>query len=118
MPRVLASAGLLLSLAGCAAPAPGRNAHAARVPGGQWGTIVAMRPVPAVAPRPVRRLLRGFGDGRAATDATEFIVRTDAGATLSIVQVDQPALHTGERVGILPATPARITAEPGVLAAR
>ena len=60
-----------------------------------------------------RKLLVGSGDLQRASDSnaallTEFIVRTDDGGTLSIVQANALDLHTGDRVVILRDTGAHL----------
>jgi outer membrane lipoprotein SlyB len=112
----------LLLLAGCAAhtgqPAPQvQVAPPAAVP----GTILAMRPVMAEAPEPARILLSGLGAGTWGAPAQsstgggnifEFIVRTDVGTTISVVQPRANGLHPGERISILRGVQTRIDALP------
>jgi hypothetical protein len=52
------------------------------------------------------------GSGDRADPLTEFIVRADDGATLSIVQSNRLDLHTGERV-VIRYAPAVQLARPG-----
>ncbi len=108
--RLLAMAGLL-AVASCAAvpqsqaPAPSASASGA-------ATVLAVRPIMATgadqdgaAWRSV--LLDGAaGPGQPQGPAlAEFIVREDAGATISIVQSNAAALHPGDRVMVAhPAT--------------
>ena len=71
------------------------------------GIILSMRKVAAPAGQDAwRKLLVGGGGTQRASDSTaaplmEFIVRTDEGTTLSIVQADALGLHPGDRVVIL-----------------
>lgn len=115
----------LLLLAGCAAhteqPVP--KAQTAP-PAGLPGTILAMRPVPAEAPEPARILLSSLGTRSAAAEDRhgddphgdnhifEFIVRTESGTTISVVQPRANGLHPGERVSILRGVQTRIDAPP------
>src|ERR1700733_16258699 len=74
------------------------------------GTVLSMRKI--TAPTGLdswRKLLVGSGDTQRASDSnaaplTEFIVRTDDGTTLSIVQANALGLHPGDRVVILRGT--------------
>jgi outer membrane lipoprotein SlyB len=78
------------------------------------GTILSMRKVtPPAGQDSWRKLLVGSGDMQRAGDSnaaplTEFIVRTDDGSTLSIVQANALGLHTGDRVVILRDTGAHL----------
>lgn len=78
------------------------------------GTILSMRKVPVPAGQDSwRKLLVGSGDMQRASDTnapplTEFIVRTDDGTTLSIVQTNSLGLHPGDRVVILRDTGAHL----------
>jgi outer membrane lipoprotein SlyB len=103
------------AIAGCAptrtaAPAPG--AQAARPP--VRGTILSMRTVsPPGDPAPWRAVLLadagaaspasdgGGNSAKSSAPVVEFIVHTDDGATLSVVQANDAALHPGDRVAIL-----------------
>jgi len=112
----------VLLLAGCAthteqaaapqaqqAPEP-QTQKAPVQPAGAPGVILAMRPVRATGPGPVRVLLAGLGTQGAtpADHVYEFIVRTGDGTTISIVQPQTIGLHTGERVSILRGAETRI----------
>ncbi len=107
----------LLMLAGCAMhteqPTPTVQA-APTPPAGVSGTILAMRPVPTEAPGPTRILLSSLGGPGANSDAHvyEFIVRTQSGTTLSIVQPQTGDLRPGEHVSILSGAETRIDAAP------
>lgn len=113
----------LLVLAGCAArtepppapkaqAAPVPKAQAAPVPAGVPGVILAMRPVAPENPEPAHILLAGLGtpDAFAHGQVFEFIVRTDSGAMISIVQPRTGGLHAGEHVSILRGAETRIDA--------
>ena len=68
------------------------------------GTILSMRPVgPRGSAEPLRAAL--LADGGEHDDggrlSVEFIVRADDGATLSIVQTNEPGFRKGDRVIIL-----------------
>ena len=98
----------LVVLAGCARPASlATNPSPAR-PSTPFsaGTILSMRAIDASAgSAPWRAALLaaasgGSGGGAPPAPLTEFIVRADDGATLSIVQSNKLDLHTGERVVI------------------
>ena len=123
MPLRPASFCLLLLLAGCAthpeqpvptAQTPEQTVQKAQIapPAGVPGTILAMRPVPAVGPGPARTVLAGLGTQGTPADADifEFIVRTESGTTISIVQPRTNGLHAGERVSILRGAETRIDA--------
>jgi outer membrane lipoprotein SlyB len=122
MPLRSASFCTLLLLAGCAAhteqPAPKVQVAP---PAGVPGTILAMRPVRAEAPEPARILLSGLGTGTWGAPAAgaaggdnifEFIVRTESGTTISVVQPRANGLHPGERISILRGVQTRIDAPP------
>ncbi len=104
---------LLLLLAGCAThQEPAVPKAQAAPPAGLHGTILAMRPVPAEAPGPARVVLANLGTKGAvvAGQVFEFIVRTETGTTISIVQPQTNGLHPGERVSILQGAETRIDA--------
>ncbi|MGA3399795.1 MAG: hypothetical protein ABSC95_11290 [Acetobacteraceae bacterium] len=103
----------LLLLAGCATlPEPPVAKAQAAPPAGMHGTILAMRPVPAASPGPARLLLSSLGTQGAfvAGHVFEFIVRTEGGTMISIVQPDAIGLHPGERVSIVQGAETRIEA--------
>jgi hypothetical protein len=81
-------------------------------PAGMAGIVLAMRPVPAERPGPARVVLAGLGTpGSVSADHVyEFIVRTESGTTISIVQPRTNDLHTGEQVSILRGASTRIDA--------
>jgi outer membrane lipoprotein SlyB len=96
------------AVAGCA---PSNQVPAASNTTGQPattrnGSILSMRKVALqLGQDSWRKLLVGSGDLQRAGDSntaplTEFIVRTDDGSTLSIVQANALGLHTGDRVVI------------------
>ena len=122
MLRFLASACLLAALTGCAAPRPAPappSVAVARPATAERGTILVVRPVPVHAPQPVQVLLRRLGSGDAMLAGTaEFIVRSDAGATLAVVQPADPALRPGQRVSIARGTPTLLDPLPDSVAAR
>jgi hypothetical protein len=101
----------LLLLVGCAVhteqPAP--KVQATR-PAGDPGIILAMRPVRADSPEPARILLSGLDAHGAFADGQvfEFIVRTESGTTIAIVQPRASGLRPGEHVSILHGTETRI----------
>jgi outer membrane lipoprotein SlyB len=91
---------LILLLAGCAsstAPQP-----AAPTAARSTGTIVSVRAVPPRSVDTPQVLVVETGRREEASlPMAEFIVRTDDGTTLSIVQEVQSDLHAGDRVMIL-----------------
>jgi len=107
---------VLMLLAGCAThteqPAPMTQAASpAGVPAaGVLGIILAIRPVPAERPGPARTVLAGLGSQDSFTDGQvfEFIVRTENGTTISIVQPQTNDLHAGARISILRGAETRI----------
>jgi outer membrane lipoprotein SlyB len=95
----------LVTLAGIAGCAPA-NPPKAPVPPAtiNAGTILSMRPVgPRESVEPLRAALLADGGGHDDGNRSlmEFIVRVDDGATLSIVQANQPGFRNGDRVIIL-----------------
>jgi outer membrane lipoprotein SlyB len=108
---------VLMMLAGCAMQAeqsaPKVQAAPTR-PAGVAGTILAMRPVVPERPGPTRILLSSLGGTGENSDAHvfEFIVRTQSGTTLAIVQPQTGDLRPGERVSILSGTETHINAAP------
>jgi hypothetical protein len=107
----------LLALDGCA-----RHATTAAVPvvppaGVRCGTIAAIRPTgfaPPIASAggvslSILRAIGPVADPAAAQGgATEVIVRTDAGETISVVQGDASGLRPGERVVVTSGAPSRV----------
>ena len=95
----------LVTLAGIAGCAPAIPPKAPMAPASiNEGTILSMRPVgPRESAEPLRAAL--LVDGGEHDDggrlSVEFIVRADDGATLSIVQTNEPGFHKGDRVIIL-----------------
>ncbi len=100
MLRFFALAGLPALLAGCAAQPPHIRADARPLPAGARGTVVAVRAVPGTAPQPVQLLFDRLGAVTPLRGVTEFIVRTDAGDTVAVVQPTTSGLHPGDRVDI------------------
>jgi len=117
MLRFFASACLLASLPGCAAPPahPIQAAIAKAAPATtsrDFGTILAVRPVPERDPQPVRVVLQQLGGSGAASGTEEIIVRSDTGETLAVVQPDAPTLRPGARVAILRGLPTLLSPLP------
>ncbi len=104
----------LLALATIAGCTPANVAPASQQASLSAGTILSIRAVNAASEAArLRTLLDDSGDhGRTAQALAEFIVRADDGATLSIVQVNDPAFRAGERVIILRDAQTRL-ARPG-----
>lgn len=107
---------VMAAVAGCA---PTNQAPPASKTTGQPattrnGTILSMRKVAVPSGQDAwRKLLVGSGDMQQAGDSnatplTEFIVRTDDGSTLSIVQANALGLHPGDRIVILRDTGAHL----------
>ena len=110
----------LVVLAGCTSPAPIATKQSPAPPPTPLsaGIILSMRAIGgSAAATPWRAALLatasggGGGDERPAP-LTEFIVRADDGATLSIVQSNKLDLHTGERV-VIRYEPAAELTRPG-----
>ena len=98
----LLSLAALAGIAGCAPAGPPKVVVQPAATG--TGTILSMRAVDRhVAPEPLRAVLladsSGYDDGKRSL--VEFIVRADDGATLSIVQANEPGFRKGDRVIIL-----------------
>ncbi|MGC1408206.1 MAG: hypothetical protein WA864_04565 [Acetobacteraceae bacterium] len=94
---------LLAGVAGCAPakPPPPAAVQPASV---STGKILSMRGVAAHASQdPLRAamLTTGASPSDGSGSLVEFIVRTDDGATLSIVQTNEPGFRTGDRVVIM-----------------
>ena len=112
----------LLGVAGCA-PAVTTTATPAAAtarpsPSG-GGTILSMRPVRSRSDRaPWRAALLADASGTTtarddgSSELTEFIVRTDGGSTISVVQSNAPGFRPGDRVFIVNDGHTRI-ARPG-----
>ena len=98
----------LVVLAGCARPAPLATNPSPAPPSTPFsaGTILSMRAVStSTGSAPWRAALLAAASGSSGgsdppAPLTEFIVRADDGATLSIVQSNKLDLHTGDRVVI------------------
>jgi len=114
MPLRTASFCLLL-LTGCAThaeqPVP-VVAQTGASHAGLRGIILAMRPVPTANAAPARVLLSGLDapNGIDAASVYEFIIRTDDGSTISIVQPRMNGMHAGEPVTIVRGAETRIEA--------
>jgi len=107
------SAIALLNLSGCAPPAPSTPPAASAQAG--TGTILSLRAVaPSIEQAPLRAalLVEAGGDRTGSRQFVEFIVRADDGATLSIVQENEPDFRAGDRVIILRGGQTRL-ARPG-----
>lgn len=123
MPLRTASFCVLLLLGGCATHPEQPAAKADQTvpkaqiapPAGVPGTILAMRPVPAGSSGAARILLAGLGTQGTAVDehVFEFIVRTESGTTMSIVQPLTNGLRAGEHVSISRGAETRIDALAG-----
>jgi hypothetical protein len=113
----------VLLLSGCTTQShPAASKAPIAPPVGVSGVILAMRPVAAENPEPARILLSGLGfdadsgtagalgDARGDSRVFEFIVRTQDGTTIAIVQPETGSLHPGERVSILHGAETRIEA--------
>jgi outer membrane lipoprotein SlyB len=124
----------LLLLSGCTTQShPTAPKAQIAPPAGMPGIILAMRPVAAENPEPARILLSGLGtlgdsggdslaggpghargdaprDAQADSRLFEFIVRTQDGTTIAIVQPETHNLHPGEHVSIVRGAETRIEA--------
>ena len=109
----------LIVLAGCTSPTPIATKQSPAPPTPlSAGIILSMRAIGgSAAAAPWRAVLLATASaGSAANDRpaplTEFIVRADDGATLSIVQSNKLDLHTGDRV-VIRYEPTAQLARPG-----
>jgi hypothetical protein len=105
----------LFSLFGCAPDQPPQAVATPPAPASGSAIILSMRTVNRGAVPPSMRpvlLIDNVGTDDAGGSLAEFIVRTDDGATLSIVQTNEPGFHTGDRVVIVRGTRTRL-ARPG-----
>jgi outer membrane lipoprotein SlyB len=101
---------VLLGITGCAqviTDTAGPPASVRALPSRE-GIILSMRPVTMRGDRAqwgVALLAAASGTTAAGDDAhrqpTEFIVRTDAGSTISVVQTNEFGFHPGDRIIIL-----------------
>jgi hypothetical protein len=95
----------LVTLAGIAGCAPANLPKAPVQPVSiNAGTILSMRAVgPPGAVEPLRAALLAASSGNddVSRPLVEIIVRVDSGATLSIVQTNEPGFRTGDRVVIV-----------------
>ena len=103
--------GVVAACTGGCAPANSPKIDAQPAPS-TTGEILAVRPIAPPPPDgPVRAALPvGVDSGQRAS--VEFIVRTDDGSTLSIVQNNGPGFQAGDRVVILRGDRTRL-ARPG-----
>lgn len=114
-PPALAAILLGISLSGCTPPPPA--AQPAPAAGVSYGVIAAARAAgarPADARANVLRAV-GFqaaGSGSGAAGAVEFIVRSDDGGTVSVMQYNQESLRPGDRVVIARFPRTRIALAP------
>lgn len=88
---------LAAGLAGCV---PGSPAPPPSAPALELGTIVSVRPVVASPTAASRILIAAPGGGATERRAFEFIIRTDDGRTLSVVQSNDANFRTGDRVAL------------------
>ena len=114
--RFFVSLGVVVAVAGCASPAPVRpDPGPVTATWQQEGTILAVRPIPAAIELPVRL---GWPGADQQQSGSEVIVKLDDGGTLAVVQPGPPALHVGQRVGVLRGEPTRLIALSNKLASR
>jgi hypothetical protein len=100
MPKLQLFAMTAFSLTTCAPATPPKTA--VQPASFVMGRILLARPVSApAADGPLRAVLFEDVSGAGQDEPVEFIVRTDDGTTLSIVQDNQPGFHAGDRVMIL-----------------
>jgi outer membrane lipoprotein SlyB len=94
-----------VAVTGCAKQSEVGHTAAAPVTNSLTGTILTLRTVAGRGGQePWRAALLADATASTVPDAaplTEFIVRADNGATLSIVQRNEPSFHQGDRVIIL-----------------
>lgn len=108
---------VLVMLASCAPSAPNAVAPKAATPTASFsnGTILSMRDIaPTLGSEPWRAALLAAAAstspaGGRPTLLVEFIVRSDDGATLSLVQDNSLGLHPGDRVVIRREANAQLT---------
>ena len=72
------------------------------------GIVLAVRKVPPERLPALQALLAGGSPPAGENAFSEFILRMDDGATISIVQAEGSGLVPGRRVGIRAATPALV----------
>jgi hypothetical protein len=104
----------LIALAGCASPKPA-EVVAQPAPANGSATILSMRTVqrnPAATPIRTVLLAESVGSNDTGEALVEFIVRTDDGAVLSIVQTNESGFRNGDRVVIVRDTRTHLT-RPG-----
>jgi outer membrane lipoprotein SlyB len=121
VPRPFAGAlALALALSACAPTTrPSPTASAPELPGGPagpaYGTIDAVRPIAmsagATGNDPKAQILTAMGvaaPGAPDATASEIVVQTDDGQTLSVIQANPAGLAPGERVEIVPGAMPRL----------
>lgn len=111
--RYLLSLVTLAGIVGCAPANPPKSAVQPTAAG--TGTILSMRAVaPHAGAAPLRAALLAGGSGQDDENRAlvEFIVRTDDGATLSIVQSNTDGFRNGDHVIIVRGDRTRL-ARPG-----
>jgi len=96
---------ILLGLAGCAVSPPPAAPPAAAL----RATIVAVRPVAPAADGPLLALLGAPSGAVVPVQAREFILRTEDGHILSIVQDDDGLLRAGQAVSVVAGARARLS---------
>jgi hypothetical protein len=95
---MVSGATIALFLTSCGPQPPAATSDRSRDPG--HAVILTARPVQRV-PLPAGALLRDGGDPASLPpNATEYVVRTDDGATLAFVQASESALVPGQSVTI------------------
>jgi outer membrane lipoprotein SlyB len=103
---------LAVAVTGCAQQADVKHAPAAPVASSAAGTILTLRTVARHDSSEAWRTAL-LADAAASTapdkaPLTEFIVRANTGAILSIVQMNEPPFHQGDRVIIMQDTRTRL----------
>lgn len=79
---------------------------------GQYGTVIAIRPIAATAAR--HPVLAALGSRSAnAAAASEFVLRDDIGRTVSVVQDSRAGLRVGDAVQLIGQGHTRLVRWPG-----
>ncbi len=103
------AAGTFVLLAACATNGVPQTAASQKAPNQAAGepagslahaVILTVRPVPRTESGAVRLLPIGIDQASVLPSSAEYIVQTDDGTTLAIVQPAQPGLHPGQDVTI------------------